>query len=185
MKNLLNRLGRAWRGIHLADRLLLAFLAVLLIQSGHNLFARELSGESAELDVVVRTTMASIFGYFISTGVNGKTGTSQSVSAPVKIGFSLPEEGASLRMEGEPAAVGDQEPLAPPVQEQGEEKPDAGWQLGIVGIIGLGALVLIILARNCGQNSPEAQATLSQLRDFVSGSVGFLIAHGGGKGASN
>lgn len=181
MKKQGTRKAGIWRRLHLADRLLLVFLAVLLIQSGHNLFAHELSGDSAELDVVVRTTMAAIFGYFISTGVNGKTGTSQSVSAPVKIGFSLPEEGASLRMEGEPADVGDQEPLALPIQEQGAEKPDAGWQLAIVGIIGLGALVLIILARNCGQNSPEAQATLSQLRDFVSGSVGFLIAHGGGK----
>ena len=140
MKKHATRKAGIWRRLHLADRLLLVFLAVLLIQSGHNLFAHELSGNSAELDVVVRTTMAAIFGYFISTGVNRKTGTSQSVSAPVKIGFSLPEEGASLRMEGEPAAVGDQEPLAPPVQEQGEEKPDAGWQLAIVGIIGLGAI---------------------------------------------
>lgn len=182
MKNLLNRLGRAWRGIHLADRLLLAFLAVLLIQSGHNLFARELSGESAELDVVVRTTMASIFGYFISAGARGSGGSLSSQESSQKIGFTLPEgEQTGPRLSGNGSAGNAQTPDPP----SGTGKEGLGQQMTIVGLMGLAALGLLLLARNCGRSTPESLATLSQLRDFVSGSVGFLIAHGGGKGASN
>ena len=181
MKHVMTRIQRAWRRVHLADRLLLAFMAVLLIQSGHNLFANELGqGQSAELDVVVRTTMAAVFGYFISAGMRGSEGSA--VSTPqTTIGFALPQdEKTFLRMEGTAVSAELEEAPQPPA-EQRREGSRVAQQIVIIGLIGLVSLGLLILARNCGQNSPEALATLSQLRDFVSGSVGFLIAHGGGK----
>ena len=182
MKNLWARIRLSWGRLHLADRMLLAFMAVLLIQSGHNLFAHELGqGQSAELDVVVRTTMAAVFGYFISAGMRGG-GETVSTAAQPQIGFSLPqEEKTSLRMEGGGAASRPAQRLPPPSGEAEEASALLGRQTVIVGLIGLVSLGLLILARNCGQTSPEALATLSQLRDFVSGSVGFLIAHSGRK----
>lgn len=166
------------RRIPLADLLLLAFMAVLLIQSGHNLFVHEMGkGESTALDVVIRTTAAAIFGYFISAGAGSASENTFAVSQ-TKIGFVLPqEEQPSVRMEAGEAPTGTQE--AVPVPSVGKEVRTHGFKLVTVGMIGLASLGLLIMARNRGQSSPEAMAALSQLRDFVSGSVGFLIAHGG------
>lgn len=171
-----------WRRIPLADKLLLAFMAVLLVQSGHNLFANELGrGDSTELDVVVRTTAAAVFGYFISTGVQ-RQGESSAPTARTKIGFAIGEEQqTSARMEAAEASVGTEEAPLPPYEEEAESgRRRLDQQMWIVGLIGLISLGFLIMARNWGQSSPEAMAALSQLRDFVSGSVGFLIAHGGG-----
>ena len=52
-------------------------------------------------------------------------------------------------------------------------------QMIIVAIIGISSLLILVVARNYTQPCPEAVATLSQLRDFVSGSVGFLTGHAG------
>ena len=172
--------GRWWRGICLADRLLLLFMGILLLQAGHNLFVHELArGQSTELDVVVRTTAASIFGYFVSAGVRGGERTGAGTTRN-RIGFSLPRE-SSLRMEEESPPAGPAYSAAAPETGGEERESRLGKQMVIVGGIGLASLILLILARNCGQTSPEALATLSQLRDFVSGSVGFLIGHGGGR----
>lgn len=56
-------------------------------------------GQSTELDVVVRTTAASIFGYFVSAGAQERERTGGG-TAQNRIGFSLPEEDRSPRMEG-------------------------------------------------------------------------------------
>ena len=180
MSTLFSRLRGGWKELHLADRLLLIFLAVLLLQAGHNLFAHELSGNVQQLDVVVRTTAAAIFGYFVSGGAQGRQREEISSQTPGKIGFSLPEEVPLSK--GDSSQQSRVEELLPaPVEGGGEERGALERQMMIVGLIGLAALGLLVLARNCGQTSAEAQATLSQLRDFVSGSVGFLIGHGGGK----
>lgn len=48
-------------------------------------------------------------------------------------------------------------------------------QVIIVFIIGLVSLILLIITRNCFGISEHIRGTISQLRDFVSGSVGFLV----------
>ncbi len=174
---------RFLRRFHLADLLLLTFMVVLLLQSGHNLFVNELAqGDSSQLDVVIRTTAAAIFGYFVSAGVLS-TSVSTVSGTRNPIGFSPSQvESGSARMEGSVSTGGGEAlPDAPALSQGAVEKGAVRQQMIIVGAIGLAALGMLILARNCGRTSPEALATLSQLRDFVSGSVGFLIGHGSGK----
>lgn len=48
-------------------------------------------------------------------------------------------------------------------------------QVYIVGTLGIISLVLIILCRYCVDDTTEIRVIVSQLRDFVSSSVGFLI----------
>lgn len=182
MKHTRFRFRLGWRRMHLADGMLLLFMVVLLIQTGHNLFFHELAqGDSVELDVVLRTTTASIFGYFISAGVQGRS-LNTAVRTTNKIGFSTPQEDGPVdSLEGVSAPVSQAERPDQPALEETQEADRLGRQIVIVGSIGLAALGLLILARNCEQSSQESLATLSQLRDFVSGSVGFLIGHGGGK----
>lgn len=49
------------------DRCLILFMAVLLVQSAYSLFSPAGDGgQSSPVDVVVRTALAAIFGYFLS-----------------------------------------------------------------------------------------------------------------------
>ena len=61
------RLQRAFSGVSPTDRWLMLFLAILLGQSAYSLFAGPGGSlESGDIDVIVRTASAAIFGYFLS-----------------------------------------------------------------------------------------------------------------------
>ena len=107
-----------------ADLWLVIFLAVLLAQSAFSLFAPAPVDGSGGIDVIVRTSAAAIFGYFLSSG-------------------------------------------APPAGR---------LRIRAVSCTGLFCLLTLLALR--------AAATIAQLRDFVSGCVGFLIGSPGG-GQSN
>ena len=180
--------------IHPVDKSLLLFMLVLLIQSAYSMFCPGGTGQAAEdIDIIVRTSAAAIFGYFLSanfirhTVSGGQTpssaaprildtggGTPPSPGAPAaRIGFAGAEDGA------EPAA-------AKPGGGQGEaESPDENsaancLQVVVATVIGLFCLVTLLVLRNLNQwglaaESDSTAATVVQFRDFVSGCVGFLI----------
>ena len=78
---LLRRLGTAWKEAHLVDKCLLIFMAALLIQSACNLFFPAVVGAAADdIDIIVRTSSAAIFGYFLSA--NFARGRSDAGQAP-------------------------------------------------------------------------------------------------------
>lgn len=55
-----------------ADRCLVIFMAVLLVQSAYSLFSGGKSaGEGGHIDVIVRTASAAVFGYFLSAREEG------------------------------------------------------------------------------------------------------------------
>lgn len=58
------------RRIRLTDACLLLFMIILMMQSVYNLFFRELNGleGAGAIDVIIRTTTAAIYGYFIGAG---------------------------------------------------------------------------------------------------------------------
>ncbi|MEG1813804.1 MAG: hypothetical protein RR337_10955 [Clostridia bacterium] len=149
---------RAFGRLHLTDKCLLAFMLILFVQTAHNLFFHELAQqESSALDVIVRTTMAAIFGYLISA--NFQNG-----------GKTRPEDEPGAG--DEPAAGGKAAEKANPMAEKRSQ-----LQILVVAAIGILALLLLLIAHNHFALNDAATATISQLRDFVSGSVGFLIGH--------
>ena len=68
MSNMKRTASRGCRGrIRLVDRCLLTFMAILLAQSAYSLFsAPALGTETSGIDIIVRTSAAAIFGYFLS-----------------------------------------------------------------------------------------------------------------------
>lgn len=65
--------GRKGR-IRLMDRCLLVFMGVLLAQSAYSLFsAPALGTETGGIDIIVRTSAAAIFGYFLSANYRRET----------------------------------------------------------------------------------------------------------------
>lgn len=185
IKNIL--IHTAWKTLHLADKCLLIIMAILMIQTAHNLFFREIAmQESNVIDAVIRTTTAAIFGYFIS--VNFHIG-SKSTLGNNSINISTEEIESSLDSNIYPKAkIGftadlvDQELNIGKTRgfEKSKLEGDNQVQIIIVATIGITSLILFLIARNYTVVNVTSIATLSQLRDFISGSVGFLISQSTG-----
>ena len=95
----LSRLAITFRSIHLVDRCLLIFLLVLLLQSaGTLLFSTGEDG--AEIDVIVRTTSAAIFGYFLSSGTEDTSYIVESQASAVGEVETSGESGDSTQVQG-------------------------------------------------------------------------------------
>lgn len=175
----------ALSALHLADKCLLVFMIILLFQSAYVLFFRGVVAQGNDtLDVVIRTTTAAIFGYFISANFqnggkrdpeNDLNDNSTIANTPTlspthsqpmaRIGFSANSEKQELHAEKPPRTC--------------KNRPECRNRLQIIVVasIGIFALFMLVIARNYIPTTAVSVATISQLRDFVSGSVGFLIGH--------
>lgn len=170
--------------IHLIDKFLLIFMLIFMLESAFSLFIDVAqSPETNTIDVIIRTSAAAIFGYFISanfvhrdslkdTKLQGPAETKQEtkVLEPThtiknQIGFTVPgEKTQTVLGRG----------TCPETKEQKEETA-AGIQIVITATIGLIALCILLIYRNFFEMSQSSAGIVSQLRDFVSGCVGFLI----------
>lgn len=168
----------------------MAFMAVLLLQSAYSLFVPPASGELAgDIDIIVRTSSAAIFGYFLSANFVRRASLPREPSAPLPCG----EEPAEHLLSQPAAAAQAGEPEVPgmagtasggPRAQKAPEPPPAANCLQVAAATGIGLFCLftLLLLRNTplGNTALEAQpdrltATVAQFRDFVSGCVGFLI----------
>lgn len=189
----LKRIRAAWAEVHLVDRCLLLFMAVLLVQLACGLFLPEgLAPEAGSIDVIVRTSAAAIFGYLLSGNFN--RGSEQEIAERTD---SPPECLLEAQSDVISPLQGVQDPVGGPAGFPGEmvrertepSKPEKGvssrdtgcLQILMATAIGLFCLAVLLLVRFSAWwgvpliSSDSATATVAQLRDFVSGSVGFLI----------
>lgn len=169
-----------WNQLGLADKFLLIIMTILMIQTGYSLFFREtVAQNAASFDIVIRTTSAAIFGYFISSnfrtnraittsGINNSlqldTDNSRTIGLPkATIGFGTNSSEGELQA-GYAASV------KVDVKDSGKET-----QVVIISTFGIICLIFLLITYNLGELATVSIAAVSQLRDFVSGSVGFLI----------
>ncbi|BBF45121.1 hypothetical protein lbkm_3880 [Lachnospiraceae bacterium KM106-2] len=130
----------------LIDRTLIIIMCILMIQIAVSLLLFYDSSETIktnDIDIVVRTTAAAVFGYFLSGNFTRRL---------------KPRSDCPLTVEAE-----DRKPT---LKEE---------QVVIVSIFGISALIILILARDFLPFTPYVQSSVSQLRDFVSSCVGFLV----------
>lgn len=180
----------AWAKIPFVDKCLCAFLAILLGQSAYSLFSVAAASSNSNIDVIVRTSTAAIFGYFLSANF-GRTSTSNSQktsSAPpqtldssvftspapqARIGFKSPASGEP----GDLTAL----PPAKPSSQSPKHIPEQ-FQAMAATLIGLFCLITLLVLQNFPALSnvtgtQSEVATIAQFRDFVSGCIGFLIGY--------
>lgn len=182
--------------IHLVDKFLIIFMIVLLSQSAYNLFANEsVSAENHNVDVIVRTSTAAIFGYFLSTNFicRGSSIQSRNSSAKGKIVPST-DNGDGIRnqmgfsnpgIDNESDTKAGLKNSSPDLTEIPEQKKDgtimaSRLQIITASSIGLFCLIVLIVLRNISgtasiASSASATSTVAQFRDIVSGCIGFLI----------
>lgn len=187
--NCLCRAGTAvrskWGRIHLVDKCLLTILAILMLQSALNLFfAASTSQEMNSIDVVIRTSAAGIFGYLISANFDqdkkrsghGKAQAKAPNMVPAAPATETPVPQGRIGFDtGAAPMAASQPPRLAENQKRVHENYDR-TQILIVAGVGVVSLCVILVYRNWFTAGPIAAGTLTQFRDFVSGSVGFLIS---------
>lgn len=180
---LLRRMTARWHRLHLVDRLLLIFMIILLAQSARSLFSYECASQNSDaMHTAIRTTAASIFGYFISAGFRGvkQEGTSMQAGSDLASDQNRTSDLNTQTSLSENKEMSSEARSKTAVDQSGDSTDQRlRQQMLIVGMIGISSLLILVIACDSTKDSTSAVATLSQLRDFVSGSVGFLIGHAG------
>lgn len=179
--------------IHLVDKFLIIFMIILLLQSAYNLFVYESSSaESNSIDIIIRTSTAAIFGYFLSTNfirhassppgssisAIGKDGSPANSTSGInnRIGFANPDSDTDQGLVTGSATVSKQQE-----DDSGESTMASRLQVIVAAGIGLFCLVILIIMRNllgtgtAISRSASSTFTVAQFRDIVSGCIGFLI----------
>ena len=194
MKKMWNRIKEAVRNINTANKFLMVFMLILFIYIIFHLFTGINDSQDINaIDVIVRTSIAAIFGYFISSNFSktnriniqqeplspgtvfseSQTQQISNESVQNKIGFQVSSSGSDDGLERASAA----ENL--PAQTKSCDKV----QIFVVSAIGIVSLVVLFAARYTQGTTPEITAIISQLRDLVSACIGFLVSCG--KSGSN
>lgn len=146
------RMERLLYKVCIVDRFLLVFLFFLFLYMIIDIFfGADASHERNTIDIIVRTSMAAIFGYFISSNFTEKSDTLSAQSTDSGDTFS--EGNAPTRH-------------------------CSRIQVTIVASIGIFSMIILFITRFYQDLTPELSATISQLRDFVSACIGFLISCG-------
>lgn len=151
MKKLFGRLAKSLKKISAIDRFLILFMIILLAQSAHSLFFASAAGKyTSTIDTIVRTSAAAVFGYFLSGNFISRC--SEDTRVHEKDRNTVKSSRSAARCER--------------------------IQVIVVSAIGVTSLLILLIFRNLAINSPDSAATVSQLRDFVSSCVGFLVSSG-------
>ena len=179
--------------IKLIDKCLIIFMMILMGQSIYNLFINEanLNGGDA-IDILIRTTQASVFGYFLSANFIKKdkevNNTLKKEKDPIK-DKNITKKVNDNNSENAIDSISDNSKNANNYIQSSQDKYNSDLkenndyyesstteqQVIIVTIVGIISLLTIIMVRDCNLVTTASASTISQLRDFVSGSVGFLL----------
>ncbi len=158
---------------------LVFILTVLLVQSGFSLFIETPDGTTIDgIDVVVRTTMSSIFGFIIATSANKSQISSSNTQDKIEIGFDKSNTDMKMTKNNDQVTVKESKS-----ETQQASKPNniisEPFQIILLTFICLFCLGVIIYVRDFGLNqvkSPSAMSIITQFREFISASIGALIA---------
>ena len=178
---LFSRFRRELRTLSLADRCLFFMFLVLLVQSAAVMFSPPLDA-GGEIDIIVRTSSASIFGYLLSGGLSGSRTIPES---PAEDPAAMP-----VMPSPEPSAAAEPVSMEPVRTESGSAslpdmtQPAAGGcsRIRVLATAGVGifCLLSLLLLRDWPgkaaqlADSGSGTAMVTQFRDFISGAVGFL-----------
>lgn len=182
-KSRFQNIRRSMKQMRLTDRFLLVFLLLLLLQSTHHIFFYEqLPAGYDSLDTMIRTSAATIFGYFISSafGGDGKTQKTDTITPSDNTTPTMTDTVNLQTRESFPPSTNITEPMLDTTENttlSSTQRCRIRQQILIVAGIGLLSILILFHARICGPSQLHATAALSQFQDFLVGSIGFLVGH--------
>lgn len=162
MKRIFETIKQSLSGICLIDKILMAYMGILLVYIAIHLIWGATLQESTSVDTIIRTSASAIFGYFISNNfIRSNSDTESKSEMNIQAQNDLTEQEKNTAADTSVCC--------------------SRLQIIVVSGIGFIALVLLLISRNYTQTTPEFSATVSQLRDFLSASIGFLVSCGKAK----
>lgn len=162
MKRIFETIKQSLSGICLIDKILMAYMGILLVYIAIHLIWGATLQESTSVDTIIRTSASAIFGYFISNNfIRSNSDTESKSEMNIQTQNDLTEQEKNTVVNTSVCC--------------------SRLQVIVVSAIGFIALVLLLISRNYTQTTPEFSATVSQLRDFLSASIGFLVSCGKAK----
>ena len=162
MKRIFENIKQSLDAICLIDKILMAYMGILLVYIAIHLIWGATLQESTSVDTIIRTSASAIFGYFISNNFIRSNSDTKSKSK-----MNIQAQSDLIQQEKNTAV--------------NTSVCCSRLQIIVVSAIGFIALVLLLISRNYTQTTPEFSATVSQLRDFLSASIGFLVSCGKSK----
>ncbi|WP_252234591.1 hypothetical protein [Clostridium sp. ZS1] len=176
MKKKSSYLKKILSKICLGDKCLIIFMIIIFFHVTFDLFIGGNGINSEEtvngIDIIVRTTIASIFGYFISS--NFVKDKKEVLYEKESNKYYLENENSNkvcLNDNNKVIINNNNENL----YDENKKSRASEEQIVIVFIIGLVSLILLLLVRDFIQVSDLDIPIISQLRDIVCGCVGFLL----------
>lgn len=158
-----NKINFLLKNICIIDRFLIIIMIILFIQLVITIYVPKMDTdfEARKIDLVLRTTLSSIFGYFLSSNfMRNSRGAKFSINNTKKEDMTRSEN------------VKDFNTLLE------KEEYYKFSQIFIVGAIAIVSIIILVVARNIGiPYNLDTVSALSQLRDLVGGSIGFLIGN--------
>ena len=162
MKRIFENIKQSLDAISLIDKILMAYMGILLVYIAIHLIWGATMQESTSVDTIIRTSASALFGYFISKNFirsNSETEAKSKMNIQAQSDLIQQEKNTAVNT----------------------SVCCSRLQIIVVSAIGFIALVLLLISRNYTQTTPEFSATVSQLRDFLSASIGFLVSCGKSK----
>lgn len=173
-----------WQAMNLVDKFLFILMIILLLQCAYNLFCPGIvAGQNDPIDITLRSSAAAIFGYFLSssfvkknhetiTFANSNFINTVDNEPPVhnQIGFDTAVDKQSLSK----GMVTDHDTA-------GGQFPCSDLQVLVVACISIFCLIILLIAYDAAVAIKADNTTVSQLRDFISAGIGFLIGCGRNK----
>lgn len=169
--------------IGLVDRFLILFMLILLLYTAIGLFTGMTDSQNSDMiDTIIRTSAASIFGYFISSNFV-KTNTTNSTTDSYSNNLNIPAQTNYETLNVPPSnqsefvtSADDAKESADVTKFSSDQISCSKLQVIIVSAIGGCALILLFITKFFIVETSKISATVSQLRDFVSACIGFLVS---------
>lgn len=166
--------------IGLVDRFLILFMLILLLYTAIGLFTGMTDSQNSDMiDTIIRTSAASIFGYFISSNFVKTNTTTDSYSNNLNIPAQTNYETLNVPPSNQSEFVtsaDDAKESADVTEFSSDQISCCKLQVIIVSAIGGCALILLFITKFFIVETSKISATVSQLRDFVSACIGFLVS---------
>lgn len=181
MKRIFETVKKTLNDICLIDMILMAYMGILLIYIAIHLICSTTLQESTSVDTIIRTSASAIFGYIISNNFISSNSDTEANKPSVSNGANF----VVNENEVNKTNIQTQNNL---MEQNNIKKTDTNTsvcfkrlQIIVVSVIGFIVLVLLLISKKYTQTTPEFSATISQLRDFLSASIGFLVSCGKSK----
>lgn len=173
----LNSLNNCWHEISISDKALIIIMIFLLIQSIYNLFIPESAGaNSMSINLAVRASIASIFGYFLSENfLNNKV--IKNNSSDIIVPINKTENTNDTRSN----SINTNDIINSSKSNISNNSKDYICNKTIQILIALTvciiALISLIIANNFKFVSSDISPTVIQFRDLIGNCIGFLLGH--------